>query len=216
MLMEIIHKDNPYDGFDRSRHPVDHQGWASQSPVFEHFISMLRPQKILEVGSWKGGSAIHMAELAKKHGIADFELCCVDTWLGSVEHWDIRDGYNFYDSLKLVNGYPSLYYTFMANVLESGHSDVIVPFPIASAAAARFFTRKNVMFDVIYVDAAHDYEEVMLDLALFWPLLKPGGVMIGDDFDANWHGVVRGVCEFAERVGKLFWKAGDQKWFIRK
>lgn len=55
---------NPYKGFKKVE--LDMQGWSSTDPVFEEIIQQLKPRKIVEVGTWKGGSAIHMAELCKK------------------------------------------------------------------------------------------------------------------------------------------------------
>ena len=37
-------------------------------------------------------------------------------------------------------------------------------------------------FDFIYVDAAHEYAHVARDLRMWWPKLKKGGMMAGDDF----------------------------------
>lgn len=36
--------------------------------------------------------------------------------------------------------------------------------------------------DFIYVDARHDYCGVMEDIEAWWPKLRPGGVMAGDDY----------------------------------
>lgn len=52
-------------------------------------------------------------------------------------------------------------------------------------------------FDVIYVDASHDEADVLRDSRLAWPLLKPGGLMLWDDFDSRrWTGVRRAVESF--------------------
>ena len=48
-------------------------------------------------------------------------------------------------------------------------------------------------FDWIYVDASHFYDDVKVDLEAFWPKLKRGGYIAGDDYDRRgiWeHGVV--------------------------
>ena len=37
-------------------------------------------------------------------------------------------------------------------------------------------------FDWIYIDALHTYEAVRQDLAAWWPKLRPGGLISGDDF----------------------------------
>jgi hypothetical protein len=37
-------------------------------------------------------------------------------------------------------------------------------------------------FDFIYVDARHDFKGVSMDLAVYWPKLKVGGIMAGHDY----------------------------------
>lgn len=61
-------------------------------------------------------------------------------------------------------------------------------------------------FDFIYIDAAHDYESMVLDLNAWWPKLKPGGILSGHDYidyDVVWRGkkceVYRATNEFAEQ-----------------
>lgn len=216
MFMDMIHKNNPYADFDAARYREDRRGWASDAPVFRMLFEHLKPRQVIEVGTWKGASAIHMAALAKEIGIDGFELCCVDTWLGSAEHWEDHAGSNHFDSLNLSNGYPTLYYTFLRNVVESGHQDVIVPFPASSSAAARFFIRKGVQVDAVYLDAGHEYEEVVNDIKLYWKVLRRGGVMFGDDFTAYFDGVVRAVAEFADAKELNLLKGEQGKWVLQK
>lgn len=194
-----IHKTDPYYGFDDCFFPRDMQGWGSQHPAFAAVLSRKRPGLIIEVGSWKGGSAIHMAELSKKFGF-ECEIVCVDTWLGSPGLYTRKDD-PYYDSLKHRNGYPGIYYTFLANVLGSGHTDIITPLPLTSQHAAEVLTAFGVKADVVYIDAAHDYKSVMLDLESYWPLLADDGVLIGDDY-LDWPGVTKAANEFAGRVEK--------------
>lgn len=51
--------------------------------------------------------------------------------------------------------------------------------------------------DFIYIDGAHDYDNVTLDLATWWPLLSPHGILAGHDYDAGHPGIIQAVCEFA-------------------
>ena len=75
--------------------------------------------------------------------------------------------------------------------------------------------RLGVTADVIYVDAAHEEEELALDLELFWPVLGPGGVMFGDDYVQHWSGVVSAVDRFArDRMLRL--ELDGPKWLLRK
>ena len=51
--------------------------------------------------------------------------------------------------------------------------------------------------DVCYVDAGHEYECVVKDIAHFWPKIKVGGWLFGDDFTKSFPGVQKAVREFA-------------------
>lgn len=54
-------------------------------------------------------------------------------------------------------------------------------------------------FDWIYLDASHYYDDVKRDIECFFPKLKPGGYLTGDDYGRRsfWdHGVTRAVDEF--------------------
>lgn len=51
--------------------------------------------------------------------------------------------------------------------------------------------------DVLLVDGNHDYGPVKRDLLLYWPKIKPGGVLLAHDFNysPDHQGVVRAVIE---------------------
>ena len=157
-------------------------------------VDLLRPQNILEIGSWKGRSAINIARHAKSLGLSP-ELVCVDTWLGSAEHW-LREGPGWYESLIIRHGHPELYNTFLSNVVRAGLQDIITPFPCTSETAAIVLARHGFYFDLCYVDAAHEEGPVSRDLDACWTLLREPGVLIGDDF--GWPGVNAAVTKFAE------------------
>jgi hypothetical protein len=58
-------------------------------------------------------------------------------------------------------------------------------------ASTRFPDRH---FDYIYIDAAHDYNNVMRDLRAWYPKIKDGGIFAGHDW---WYdGVRRAVTDF--------------------
>jgi len=103
-----------------------------------------------------------------------------------------------------------------------------------SEAAPKF---ANASLDFIYVDARHDYCGVMEDMTLYWPKLRPGGIMAGHDFERaadvggqDWSkcmdgtvngGAVRGaVEEFAQKMGLqvsvTFREQMWNSWLIRK
>lgn len=190
----LFHDESPFEGLALDEYPADLQGWGSHHPVFREAIASLRPKVIVEVGTWKGASAIHMADLVQELGL-ETVIICVDTWLGSPEHYLAREP-GWRESLLLRNGYPRLYFTFLGNVVRSGHAGRIVPLASTSENAALILKEKGVEADLVYIDAAHEEEPAYRDFRLYWDLLSPEGLMIGDDY-MSWEGVTRAAHRFA-------------------
>jgi hypothetical protein len=211
-LLTLFHDTSPYDGFDPDLYPEDLQGWGSNHPVFEQLILETRPTLIIEVGSWKGASAIHMGDVAKKHDIPT-AILCLDTWLGNVDHWYKKE---WREHLGLKHGYPTLYYQFLANVIRHGHSDTIIPFAQPSQQAVKWLQHIRLHAQLIYVDGAHEAVPAFMDMREFWQITTPGGVMFGDDYNAETApGVVHAVAEFSDLVGQSA-QIVDNKWVFRK
>lgn len=57
---------------------------------------------------------------------------------------------------------------------------------------------EDASLDFIYVDGDHSHDTVLNDLRLYWPKLKVGGVIAGDDYeDVHGWGVISAVDQFA-------------------
>ncbi len=176
-LRKVIYKDHdPYENL-KNLEPSDLQGWDSTAEAFKKCIDELNPKLIIEVGTWKGASAVHMAKLLLEK-TDDFEIVCIDTWLGSVEHWE-NNG-EFLDGLE--NGRSTLYNQFLSNIIHEGLTEYITPFPVDSLNAVEFLKRKKVEADLIYIDAGHEYLSVKCDLYGYSKVLRDGGYMLGDDW----------------------------------
>ena len=166
-VRDAVYGSSPFDGFPAEEYASDLQGWNSEHPIFEEVIRSRRPRRILEVGTWKGASAIHMARLCRRHAISCEEIVCVDTWPGDANTILVPDSDGgqgrpsfFEDGLRRRFGYPQLYYVFLRNVVDAGVQDLITPLPLSSDAA--FFTLHQLGYtaDFIYIDASHEYEVV--------------------------------------------------------
>jgi hypothetical protein len=207
-----IYPVSPYEGFDVSSYRLDLEGWHSERPVFARRIEESKPGLIIEVGTWKGASAIHMAGLAKAHR-PDCRIVCVDTWTASnLAYWLSPEGR---PDMKLRHGFPDIYGQFLANVILSGHAETILPLPVTSTCGAEMFRHFGVVADMIYIDAGHQEDEVALDLRRYWPLLRPGGYMIGDDYTDHWVGVRRAVVKFCAETD-LRLVSNIEKWWVQK
>ncbi len=206
-LNRSIHRGcDPYAGFDAGRRTADHQGWHSDHPFLRETLAALRPSVVVEVGVWKGASSITMAETMRDRAI-DGAVLAVDTWLGSWEHYEHE---TFFADLHIQNGYPTLYNTFITNVLDKGVSDFILPLALDSANAAFVVKRRGIVPDVVHIDAGHDRKAVRNDLDLWWEVLRPGGALICDDYDKTgdiWPSVRDAVDEFLAETPNVDFEA---------
>jgi hypothetical protein len=168
---------DPLRDFPGNLFEYDLQGWNSQHAYLNETIALVRPSIIVEVGVWKGGSTVFMANAVKTLGLASVVIA-VDTWLGSSEHW-LTD---LSAEMSLINGYPALYYKFLSNVIRAGVADYVLPIPVDSLNAAQILKSLGLAPGIIHLDGGHDYDSVMADLRAWWPVLAAGGVLIGDDY----------------------------------
>lgn len=201
-----IHQGHdPFLGFTPMK--KDMQGWGSTDEGFSTVIDNIKPTTIVEVGSWKGCSAIHMAKTALERGVPrdQLEVICVDTWLGSVEHY----GFGNLTAEGRINGRPNFYEQFLSNVMLENLADVITPFPMDSINANACFETWGIKADLIYIDAAHDYNSVKLDAFLWSQVLRDGGYMLFDD----WHyEPIRNAVHDTFTEEKVFMMGGKAAW----
>jgi cephalosporin hydroxylase len=164
--------------------PTKIQGWNSESVALKKAIEQSNPESIVEVGSWLGASALFMAAQSNA------QIICVDTFLGSNEIlW--RE-----ENLKNVTqNFSQIYDQFCANITHSNLNNIISPLPMTSSSAAELFAKEQVKVDMVYIDAGHREREVYADLQDWWPLTNK--VLVGDDYDSTWSGVISAANRFA-------------------
>lgn len=208
-LLKMFDWKDPFDGFVTVPE-TKLFGWNGDRQIFPALIQQLKPSLIIEVGSWMGLSAANMAASCKALGLNDTAVVCVDTWLGSKEHW--RDP-NLVGHLELQNGYPTFYRRFMTNMVQAGVSDVIVPVPMPSQIGASYLKDFKLQAELIYIDGSHEEKDVYDDLTAYWDLLHPGGVVFGDDFP--WESVANAVKAFCAEKGCVY-TVHEINWIIRK
>lgn len=119
------------------------------------------PERILEIGSWEGRSSIWFLE-----SYPAASMTCVDTWAGSTEH-----------SADQKNG---LFERFVSNIAKAGVSDRVTR--VRGPSQKMLFGLEPESFDVVYVDGAHEAPAALSDIVTSWNLLKPGGIMLVDDY----------------------------------
>ena len=145
------------------------------------------------------------------------KIVAVDTWLGAIEFWTkhIKGKNDKTRNLYLRNGYPSIYYNFLSNVVHKNVTDQVVPFPVPSLLAADFFKRNKIKAEIIHIDASHEYQDVKADLNAWEKNVKPGGIIFGDDYNSYWKGVVKAVDEFVAADTKRNLVLDKNKWIVK-
>jgi predicted O-methyltransferase YrrM len=138
----------------------------------------------------------------------DIRVIAIDPWMVQPKSDDpTRETYEDWDFEKIER-------EFWENVGE--HKKRCTMARATSEFAAdnlRHFTLES-QFDVIFIDALHDYASVLKDISMWWPRVRDGGFLCGHDFNHNWPGVMRAVAEHFPlmRVGVC----PDSVWFVQK
>lgn len=161
----------PYNSIDVL--PLDMHGWFADvnRRYLEHFIKTYNPQIIVELGSWLGKSCIFMGKISS----ATARVYAVDNWT-AIDDASIQG-----DSVAKAK-LATLYQQFLSNVIHNELTEKIVPIRMNTLQAAAEF---EMAIDLIYVDASHDEQNVYNDIMAWYPKLKIGGIMCGDDYDAK-------------------------------
>ena len=119
---------------------------------------------------------------------SDAHLWCIDTW-----------NYGKCTERMLE--------TFRQNII--GQEDRVTILQMTTHEAAQELT--ETLFDMVFIDACHDYDFVRQDILDYRPLVKPGGLLCGHDYKTpgSKFGVNQAVDELIlgfHRCGRIWWK----------
>lgn len=163
--------------------PLTH-GWFNHGSKMLALVEQHRPKVCVELGTWMGASAIPVARAIRRWGGT---LTCVDTWAGTV------DGQSLYRA-------PWMLASCARNMLEAGVSATIRLIPAPTLDAVTWWTEP---IDYLYVDAAHDYDSVRADLDAWGPHVRPGGLLLGDDYGNDMYPGVKEAWDEYEQLHGL-------------
>lgn len=131
--------------------------WFSNNiPLWERELAKFRnkPINFLEIGTYEGRSAIWALENILTH--RDSKIYCVDTF---------QEG---------------TYQTYKKNVAKFGDKVFTLKGQSRDMLKLPHILQKK--FDIIYIDSDAHSSQVLEDAVLAFPLLKPGGLLIFDDY----------------------------------
>ena len=146
--------------------------WAPEvwKQLIPHLPGEPGSREFLEIGSFEGRSAVWIAENMMQDGDI---LGCIDTWEGGEEHTsdDIDGAEALFDhNIAILHAkYPERFIDRYKNT--------------STAALAEIIKDCNKpTFEFIYIDGSHVAKDVLTDACMAWPLLKPKGLMVFDDY----------------------------------
>jgi hypothetical protein len=180
------------------KRPVDRDltGWHTKDR--KDFLRKHLPNRngiLLELGVWKGLSTDWFLKAFK-----GLDVVCIDHWKGSEEH----------HRMDVKKDLPHLYNIFLGNMYL--YRQRIIPLRADTLSGMKEVHAAGMAPDVIYIDAAHDYESVKADVNTAIELF-PKAMLFGDDWD--FPDVNKAVKEVAVKHGRSL-RGGKRTWQIIK
>lgn len=136
---------------------------------------------IVEIGSFKGKSAVCMATALKKAGRPE-KVIAIDPHINTHQP-DVVPAYQENES----------YQSFLKNLSEHQVREYVEPIRATSQNAANGWNRP---IRLLFIDGSHRYEDVLLDIQLWERWLIRGGILIFHDTGSGrFPGVTRAIQE---------------------
>ena len=162
----------------------------------------------VEVGCKEGRTTGHILKT-----VPDARVIAIDPWMSQESSDDpTKETYNEWDFSKIEREFQeNTGCEFLAGTMLYSVDRLTFMRQTSEQAAANL---KGNEYDLVFIDALHDYEHVKQDIALWWPKVRIGGMLTGHDFNHKWPGVERAVAESFNlmQIGV----APDSVWFIVK
>jgi len=176
---------------------VDPKKPGAQAQVLIRMIEENNFRRVVEVGVWKGKTCKKV--LVQCHDQLE-GYWAVDPWKKYGENEGGR-------MPKLTQEDWNTLYQYTLN-LKTYFSKLHV-LKMKSSAAVRQF--EEGFFDLVFIDARHDYRHVRADINLWLPFVRKGGILCGHDYtdSRKFRGVIKAV---KEQFGSDFEVIPDAIW----
>jgi len=169
---EVIYEDgsrfvtiNDHDLFGYCRYHDFYKLCVESTTGKAHFV---------EVGSFFGQSSAIMSYLIEKYK-KDITFDCVDLFeISNFSEHKHEDYVNYFGG--------DLYKGFIDNLTKSNTlKNINKIHKMTSLEAAKLY--EDFSLEMVYLDASHTTEDLIEDIKAWWPKLKVGGLLAGDDWD---------------------------------
>lgn len=180
------------------RPPAEVPGWFHHRGRVLELARTYRPRVCVELGTYMGASAIGLAEVVREWGGT---IYCVDTWAAGTLQGPSKPGE------KRCPWMVGECAKVLVRCGVSAHIRLIVAQTTEAAAAWQ-----GPEIDWLYVDADHTGMGCASDLAAWWPHLKVGGIILGDDYQSErYPALVQAWDRFEREHGQRFTRDPNPK-----
>jgi len=167
--------------------PFDGHGWFGW--CHKAMLDIVLPKKafvIVELGSWLGCSTRHILDSAPQ------------TTVIAVDHWKGDESILRDCDQETKDKLDRLYERFLANCWD--YKDRLIPMRATTLDALQEMHGLGLKPQFIYLDASHEYADVVKDLDMIGALY-PGVRLGGDDYGGKWVGLKKAVDDYAAKMG---------------
>ena len=161
----------------------DAPGWFHHGAKILELLEQHRPMVCVELGTFQGASAIPVARSIRRWGGT---VTCVDTWAG--------------DHQSDLTNAPWMLVSCARHLIDAGVGAHVRLIPARTFDAALAWRQP---IDYLYIDANHSYEGCAGDLWSWFPHVRAGGVIVGDDYDHPLFPGVRRAWDEFERMAAV-------------
>lgn len=167
------------------------EGWMSEAELTWLAQTAAKCINAIEIGSWRGRSTRAIGDHIRG------TLIAVDHWLGDDEETKaLEDKYITWKTPLTTRidyetlGGDEIYKIFHHNLKDLIVSCRVIPIRASSREAAQLLKGQQV--DFVFIDGSHTESGCGADIDLYLPLVRPGGIISGHDYDhVPWHAGVR-------------------------
>jgi predicted O-methyltransferase YrrM len=176
-------------------------GYSRYTNMYHEMVNIAEDGALfVELGSFLGQSTAAMAAMIK-HSNKQIRFDAVDIFELSEFSDDVH-----HDIVKEHGG--NFLQAFTNNLLKADVLDIVNIVKATSLQAASRYPDRSISY--LMIDASHKYQDVCDDIRAWYPKIKMGGIISGDDYD--WEEVNKAVVDTIPKHSVY----DGSTWFLKK
>ena len=158
----------------------------SRLAVLDHLVQILAADRptisVLEVGSYEGGSALALSQSIMRHCSQGGTVLCIDPWKPYLPVEDVEQNPTCAAmQADLASG--AVFERFLNNI-KLADSQAPIKYMVGTLKQNLHLLAVD-SFDFACIDGSHIFDDVFSDITLAKALVRPGGIMCGDDLEVQ-------------------------------